>query len=48
LTEHRAGSERSSWHWFFVKVGLASAKPGDPRRYDGDAFRAILDESLGR
>ena len=34
--------------WFFVKVGTAPPKLVKPTGYDGDAFRAILDEALGR
>ena len=34
--------------WFFVKVGTAAPKVVRPAAYDGDAFKAILDEALGR
>lgn len=34
--------------WFFVKVGTAAPKLVRPTAYDGDAFRVILDEALGR
>ena len=34
--------------WFFVKIGLAPPKLVRPAAYDGDAFRSILDEALGR
>lgn len=34
--------------WFFVKVGAAAPKLVRPAAYDGDAFRVILDEALGR
>ena len=34
--------------WFFVKVGTAAPKVVRPPAYDGDAFKAILDEALGR
>ena len=34
--------------WFFVKVGTAAPKLVRPSAYDGDAFRVILDEALGR
>lgn len=34
--------------WFFVKVGAAPPRLVGPDAYDGDSFRAILDEALGR
>lgn len=34
--------------WFFVKIGTAAPKLVRPDAYDADAFRAILDEALGR
>jgi protein-disulfide isomerase len=34
--------------WFFVKIGTAAPKAVRPAAYDGDAFRVILDEALGR
>jgi len=34
--------------WFFVKIGTAAPKVVRPTAYDGDAFKVILDEALGR
>jgi protein-disulfide isomerase len=34
--------------WFFVKIGTAAPKAVRPAAYDGDAFKVILDEALGR
>ena len=34
--------------WFFVKIGTAAPKVVRPTAYDGDAFKLILDEALGR
>jgi protein-disulfide isomerase len=34
--------------WFFVKIGSAAPKLVRPDAYDGDAFRSILDDALGR
>ncbi len=34
--------------WFFVKIGTAPPKLVRPDAYDGDAFRTVLDQALGR
>jgi len=34
--------------WFFIKIGTDAPKLVRPTAYDGDAFRTILDEALGR
>jgi hypothetical protein len=34
--------------WFFVKIGTAAPKVVRPTAYDGNAFKVILDEALGR
>jgi protein-disulfide isomerase len=34
--------------WFFVKVGTAPPKLVRPAAYDGEAFKAVLDDALGR